>query len=366
MRSLRLKMISSVGYALAVAASMSGCSLSGRDGGSAIYVDLSSYEDHGASRFSLLDTSGASYGLTAPPTSATGFSCYGVNVTGPGIADSSPRANSQDLGVVFDKLIRQESFCSYRGVVTPTITLGANATSEVALQVPPGGIRLVQVVGVNDPLVCASGELNDPVGSSSGGGRFYEVGRAVLGDVFGDQSVDVAMNWPATAALQAARAMDCGGNCSLLDQFNAGAASSAGYGTQSAYAQRIPPAPGKYIRSVDVDLNLTTADTITVEIYQSATAASSPGSTTGYSSARALPAATTGSVSFGMQTVNGYLQMQSGYDYWIVVTSPASTGNANSWIYTSGTGSDAAQFGGTWVSMSTNAGFNFRVNECGN
>lgn len=364
MRNLLTRRSVAAAFALTLALVSSGCSLSGRGDDSSIYVDLSAYNNQGAARFSLLDTATFAYGISTPPSTASGFNCYGVNVTGPGIGDSSSRPGSQDLGIIFDKLLRKESYCSYRGIVTPPIVLGAGGTSEVALQVPPGGLRLVQVVGVNDPLVCSSGVLDEPAGSTSGGGRFFEVGRAVVGDLFGDQSVDVATNWPATSALQAARVMDCGGNCALLDHFNGAATGAAGFATFTKYAQRLPVTAGKYIRSVDIDLNLTVADSVTVAIYSSATGASVPASPTGYSATRAL-AISSGSISFSLQGVSGYLQAQVGSDYWLVVTTAANT-DANTWIYDSGAGANTAKFSGSWAAHSTNAGFNFRVNECGN
>ena len=348
--------------ALAFAA-MTGCSLGSSGPNSSIYVDLSSLEGHG-SRFALLSSEGSLVGLTASaPTTASGFACYAVNVTGPGIADTSPNPDSDPMLNFYNTLNVPGTYCSYRGIVTPPLRLDSSGGTVAELRIPPGGVRLVQVVGVNDQIVCDSGVVDDPPGTS-GGSRFYEVGRAVLTDVFSDRSVDVNMNWPTSATEQAARLMDCGGNCGLVDSFNPSVNSSATFSASiPMYAQRISQASGKYIRSVDVNLTLTAADTVTATIYTSAVGATMPSTATSYTASLALPASTSGAVGFDLRTINGYLQMQSNADYWIVI---GSTSSGTAWKYTSGTGSNMAKYlSGTWNAVS-GVGFDFRVNECAN
>jgi hypothetical protein len=343
-----------------------GCSLEGKNDGASLYVDLSAISEQG-SRFSLLDSGGNFIGLTSPPTSVSAFSCYAVNVTGPGISDSGSGNHNGDPMVDFYRTLNESGrYCSYRGVVTPPLYLNSAAGSEVSLQIPPGGVRLVQIVGVNDLAVCQSGVIDDPVGSatnSSSGGRFFEVGRAVLKDVFGDRSVGVSLDWPTTATAQAARSMDCGGNCELIDAYSAGA-SAATFSTITKYAQKIETSPGKYIRSIDLRMTMVAAGSVSVEIYEAGSASVVPATATGYVSTRALAVASLDSYSFDMHTANGYLQMQAGYEYWIVVSGPTSS----SWSYLTGAGvtGNAQYTPSTWSTMSGNNGFDYRINECDN
>jgi hypothetical protein len=352
------------GIVAALALGISGCSLSGSNSDS-LYVDLSPLEDHG-SRFALLNSSSSFIGLTASaPTTASGFACYAVNVTGPGIVDTSPNPDSDPMKNFYDTLNVPGTYCSYRGIVTPPLRLDSTGSTVAELHVPPGGVRLVQVVGVNDTLVCDSGVVDDPPGSTGGGNRFYEVGRAVLNDVFGDRSVDVNMNWPTNATDQAARVMDCGGGCALADYFDPAANSSASFsGSLTMYAQRIPAAAGKYIRSVDVNLTLAAADTVTATIYTSTAGATVPTTATSYSTSLTLPAGTSGAVGFDLRTNNGELYMQSGTDYWLVI---GSTSSGTSWKYTTGVATDMAKYiSPSWAALTGGHAFDFRVNECAN
>ena len=386
-RSLSKTLVSILGF-LALSA-LNGCSLKGRGDDPSLYVDLSSLKQQNSQQFALLNSGGTTFGLTglltAPPTAANGFSCYAVNVTGPGIAETSGNAvnntGPRDPMIDFyNTLNNPNTYCAYRGVVTPPLFLDGTGSSDASLQIPPGGVRLVQVVGVNDPLVCGSGVVDDPAGSTGGNGnRFFEVGRAVLNNVFADQSISVTSTWPtgtgaAPDAARAARAMDCGNaGCMVVDKYLGGTQSNQPISASNLQiAQRIPIAVGQYIKSVDVNLTLNTADTVTVTLYQ--TVVASPISTlsasaTIYATSVALPALNTPTnYTFNMQAgVNGYLQMQAGYDYWIVVSDSLHNGSA-SWSYSSGTTNpDIAIFnGGSWTATGGIAGMNYRVGECPN
>lgn len=356
-------------FALAIlAGGLSACSLSGVGQDSSLHVDLSGLR--GESRFALLNSGGAIYGLGAPPQASSSFACYAVNVTGPGIADSSPTPHpGPELGPLFDRLMSRSSYCSYRGVVSPTITLGNSTASDVALQVPPGGVRLVQLVGVNDPLVCAAGVIADPPNSTSGG-RYFEIGRAVLNDVFGDRSVDVASEWPTTAAERAARQMDCGdGGCSVTSEV-------AQSGTATAFAMNAPTmkvafqlttVPGKKIRRLTflqaaqgsagtVTSAVTLAkkavgDSMANLVYYSgvsATASFTPTSTPQYAP-----------VEYDLidQSVNDYVMMASGTEYWVVVsaTGISSTPTLN-FIHNGGTGTGFQTYSGSWSPYGSSLG----------
>ncbi|MBS1960921.1 MAG: hypothetical protein JST04_01805 [Bdellovibrionales bacterium] len=331
----RLSSILLAGLALG----LSGCSLSSSNGDSSIYVDLSNLQ--GGSRFSLLDSSGPAYGLGAPPPTTSGFQCFAVNVTGPGIGDSSPNPHlGIELGPIFDRLLSKQSYCSYRGVVSPTIsraTVDAGAGSA-ALQVPPGGVRLVQITGVNDPLVCAAGVINDPPGSVSGN-RYFEVGRAVLNDVFGDRSVDVAMDWPATAAEQSARMMDCGdGTCGTLSGVD-----STGAAASTPVYQYPNPSPsvfnslafkvnapfGKRMMKLTILLSSPlAANTAVVELRKNTGTAPSLDLTHGVSVPVTLNVPAGGSATpytVDLLDAAGNPIVSDGSDYWVFVTAPGAT-----------------------------------------
>lgn len=354
------------------AGSLAGCSLKGAGSDNSLYVDLSSLKnaDSAASKFALLNSrSTGFYGLSAPPTTSTGFSCYAVNVTGPGIVETGSGSHLTDPMIDFYKVLNVPgAYCNYRGVVTPALFLDGTGSAAASLQVPPGDVRLVQIVGVNDPLVCASGVIDDPAGSAGGSGRFFEVGRTVVNGLFGDRSVDVVSTWPTTAALQAARKIDCGsGSCTNVDHSLGTAPSSRPLSASSTkIAQRIPKSPGQYIRSVDLDLTVTAVDTITVTIYQTAVGVATPslGDATLYTVS--LPMSVAAPITtFDLHSASGYLQMVATSDYWIVVSS-ANNNGLTYWADSGGLSSDIASYtASTWISVTGVGGMNYRLATCG-
>lgn len=200
--------------------SLSGCSLSARDGDPALSVDLSPLRDR-AAQLSLM--SGWNHptlfsvngNLSFAPTDVSSFKCYGVNVTGPGIADSSSNPSRSALADFERTISEKDRFCSYRGVVTPPLLLSPSESAEASLLVPPGGVRLVQVVGVNDVQICESGVLGrDQQHSGPESSKYFEIGRAVLTDVYSDRSVSITTSWPSEntmmgETLRAQRSIDC-------------------------------------------------------------------------------------------------------------------------------------------------------------
>lgn len=157
-------------------------------------------------------------GFLVPPSSISAFSCIGINVLGPGIPDTSKNPQP-DLGLVFDRLLRQESYCSYRGILKgPLLTNSAN-DQEISLLVPPGAPRLIQVVGIierNGSNDCQREFYPDVPPVLDGGGNIvegdaYELGRAVV-DLFQDQTVSIAMDYNVftTDAQRAVRELKCG------------------------------------------------------------------------------------------------------------------------------------------------------------
>lgn len=349
---------------------LSACSLkSGHDGDLSLYLDLSALEN-GAHRFSLLGSSGGFLGLVAsPPASASAFACYAVNVTGPGIADTGHGSNSNAMAEFYRTLNEPDRYCSYRGVVTPPLYLDGSGRTQAALQVPPGNLRLVQIVGVNDAAVCSSGVVDDPPGSAGGDGRFYEIGRSVLHDVFSDAAVDVATNWPAAAADQLKRQMDCGdGNCATDDHYDPAAAQSGtlGVSSNSKYGQMLVTAPGKRVREITLNLSLLAAADVTATLWEGSS--SYPTVATGFSRMLSLPAlAGVNSYAFDMRDGNGNaLVMQSGTIYWIVLTATGG-GSAVAWQYkyVGSGGAGSATYGpSVWSVKTDSLGFDYRIRQC--
>ncbi len=387
--------------ALAISfASVSGCSLSSSRDDSSIHVDLSSLQSQRHQLALGLSASGSFLnGLTAPPSSAANFSCYAVNITGPGIGDSGNHNGGpgDDVAAIFPPLWNETSYCSYRGVVTPTINLDGSGSADVALQVPPGDQRLVQVVGINDTAICASGVVDDPPGTNGGGsGRFFEIGRAKLAGVFTDRSVSIGMNWPATTALQSARAMDCGGGssqtCTLIKDYTTGgtAAILAITSPTVVVAQAIPYVPGAYINTVSMMLSNVSAPSSTdsqaiIYIYSSTSQTNMSGATyTGYSSAATAVTVYANSaaqvVSFNMEDpVNHFLMMQPGVYYWAVIASPNAANSTQQTFLQVHFGSDGTAntsttvFQGSgnfptfsWASQSGAIGIYSQVKACNN
>lgn len=141
---------------------------------------------------------------------------------GPGIPDSShnPEPN---LPLLFDRLLRRESFCSYRGILKGPLLTNVTTDQEISLVVPPGAPRLIQVVGLierNGSNDCQAEFFpgTPPVIGPSGvpaEADAYELGRAVL-PVFQDQTVSISMDYNlfTTDAERATREMKCGSGSS--------------------------------------------------------------------------------------------------------------------------------------------------------
>jgi hypothetical protein len=156
---------------------------------------------------------------TPAPAVVAAFDCLGVNVMGPGIPDTglNPEPNP---GLLFDRLLRRESYCSYRGMLAGPLVAGASQPQEVSLTIPPGASRLIQVVGIQEiggSNSCIS-EFNQavaPVIDPSGRpleGEAYELGRAVV-DLFSDRAITLSTEWnDLSNAQRLEREMSCGGS----------------------------------------------------------------------------------------------------------------------------------------------------------
>lgn len=180
------------------------CSLEPASKNRKIFIQIDGQEQNSSSLADALLNPLSQHSPGPAPSVLSGFDCFGVNVTGPGIPDSStnPQPN---IGGVFDALMNRTSYCSYRGILAGPVYLGATP-QDIAMVVPPG-LRLIQIVGLkerNGSNDCIS-EFNQgiPRGIGPSGvpaeADVFEVGRAALNLAGADASVAIPIDWVALA-----------------------------------------------------------------------------------------------------------------------------------------------------------------------
>ncbi len=168
---------------------ISSCSLEPQSGDSSIYVDLSAL----ARAAGVASLTNAAY---------ADFACIAMNVTGPGIEDSDPYRLDKNPAGDFAKTL-SGSACAYRGIVSAPIFLSnlLDLRGEISLKIPPGPVRMVQLVGVKSQESCLRGLIDPPALDNDE--NYYELGRAEVRDLVGDRSVDLALvDWGALTLAQ--------------------------------------------------------------------------------------------------------------------------------------------------------------------
>ncbi len=251
----------------------SGCSMSASNQDPSIYLDLSALQRQAQQNL----VGGNPVGLV--PTTATSFSCYAINVTGPGIGDSSHNP-SPDVGMIFNGLLAGK-YCSYKGVTSPTFHLDGSGGAIMPIQVPPGSTRLIQVVGITNATTCARGFIGDD-DNEGGIPQYFEVARGIVNNVFGDASAEVYLSWPSTGSAVADglarldRSLDCGGNnCS--HPINSPLNPIANYGTSltasagNKLSQLFTVNSGTYLRRLEVAVTAPMGTVVYATLYKTAT-----------------------------------------------------------------------------------------------
>ncbi len=177
---------------------VSGCSLKSANDGA--HLSLVLPNPHHASLAQSNLSGNQNLGGAPSAWNAPEFVCYGVNVTGPGIADTSA---NPDPNPDFAALLAGTTSCAYRGVVSNGFTFAAGQ-SEVAidLQVPPGANRVIQLIGITNAAYCASHFLETGGATNPGA---YEIGH-VHTDLFGDATVSIPIAYTASES----KRVDCG------------------------------------------------------------------------------------------------------------------------------------------------------------
>lgn len=258
----------------------------------------------------------------AAPTTAASFPCYGVNVIGPGIADTSA---NPERNFNFNALLTRQSYCTYRGIVAGPFYPGSGPI-DVSLQIPVGSQRIVQVVGVTPAAACPTAFL--PSDSGGGSDDVYELGR-VVADVFSDRSFSIPKEYPegGSDADRAGRLMDCGGGgaCTVT---SGGASESGGLTITSSNpgAQRLVVTQSTYLKQIDLYFgNPFTIQNVTVSLRSDSSG--NPGSVVDAVravSTTPVPAASAQWTTFNFGTPGDYLLLSPG-TYWIVATPTTSS-----------------------------------------
>ncbi len=123
--------------------------------------------------------------------------CIGFNVTGADIADRNTGMPSSLFTALYQAdTVAGSSYCSYPGIIAGPFSV-QNSGITATIPVPVGYNRLVQAVGIvsnDDSTACTTTwGATGPTSSGSNGddADFYEIGRAKVGTLFSDSSVNI-------------------------------------------------------------------------------------------------------------------------------------------------------------------------------
>ncbi len=146
---------------------------------------------------------GSQWRFLTDPASVDEMDCFVLNVTGPGIANSSLNHSGYNFAVDFPKALAGDACSTYGGAISSFVPVASGGNLEVT--VPTGPQRLVQVLGARTTsLGCPSRtyfELEQQYGEEALEDlipNLYEVGRQVK-DVFGDVTLNLNNTYSASA-----------------------------------------------------------------------------------------------------------------------------------------------------------------------
>jgi hypothetical protein len=302
------------------------------------------------------------------------FACIGVNVTGPGINDSSisnPDTPAQTQATY--QAMLAGSSCSYRGVVGGLTFPAAGATYspiDVSLNVPAGSGRMIQVFGVGDvqstggssTQLCST-VLQDDGANTSSQKMIYELARAQVPSLFSSQSITLNSNLGDTAGWSSPtnKLMDCETNqntgCTTVNSSAATTTYFLDFGSTGDKMIAIPfVAPNPLIGTTlgfTVELSaISSTSNVDFQIYTDSSP--SPNVVIGTAVQIALPAAANSLPMVGSFTG---ISWTAGAKYWLVIKPnlsagarlPMSTGGASlqSTAITNPTNGDWGDLSGT-------------------
>lgn len=187
----------------------------------------------------------------SPPSGVVDFTCFAVNVMGPGIPSSeAPDPNDDPPDVRHARAVAGMP-TAYKGITSGAFSLSSGVAGSVDVNVPAGSSRVVQVIGLKalsstagDPIYdfCTGAVSSFPTSGSTGDGYFI-VAQSHIPSAFGDLSVTMSQdyigrpNW-----YKEYKRIKGQGNCRVLGgKFKTGAETAAGGGPQIMFAYGINP-----------------------------------------------------------------------------------------------------------------------------
>jgi alpha-tubulin suppressor-like RCC1 family protein len=298
---------------------ISACSLEGKKNKSLLNLMFQGRTENPLSTFDRVSVRSA-------PSDITGFSCLGVNVVGPGIADTGGQPESFPN---FGPLLARENSCAYRGAVAGPFYLNGSNPINVSIEVPTGAPRIIQMVGVTTASECIPGNFVNGSASSPG---VYEIGRAVT-DLFSDKSVTIVNDYPSGGDEN--RRVDCGDNCTTAyDSVGVGGMVAGSLATRTV-AQKVVISSPVYLQQIQAYLGRASgAGAVTIDFCDDS--AGSPGTCPGGNrqSSAAIPASTDQWLTFDFATPGTWALISPG-TYWIKLSM---TANNFKWFANDGSG----------------------------
>lgn len=288
---------------------ISACSLEGKKNKSLLNLMFQGRTENPLSTFDRVSVRSA-------PSDITGFSCLGVNVVGPGIADTGGQPESFPN---FGPLLARENSCAYRGAVAGPFYLNGSNPINVSIEVPTGAPRIIQMVGVTNAAACTPGNFVNDTGGSTGPG-VYEIGRAVT-DLFSDKAVTIVNDYPSGGDED--RRVDCGDNCTTAYDGVSGGGYFAGSSATRTVAQKVVISSPVYLQQVQAYVGRASgAGTIFADFCDDS--AGAPGTCPGGNrlSSTAIPASTDQWLTFDFASPGTWALISPG-TYWIKLTMTA-------------------------------------------
>jgi len=300
---------------------------------------------------------------STPPTSYSGFNCFGVNIMGPGIKDIDDK---EDTASILSNLYSGSSYCSYPGVTSKPLT--GTGSNTIELVVPAGKSRIIQYVGITDSggTVCSSsqsiGENKNDTGAS-----YYEVGRTIT-DLFTETAVNITNAYD-TASNQSNRQLNCNSSSCPTSTLYDNQITNGSYSDYNAVyylAQSFSPSNAITLSFVAVKLkNTSTSTTMKMELYSDVSG--SPGSAISTSDTQnVINSASYMDYSFTFSTNN---TISGGSTYWIALSKSTPAGDpALSWEGAVGdpfpSGAAKSYGGSVWTPLTTGFDFYFKIYAC--
>ncbi|MBI4925198.1 MAG: hypothetical protein HY843_04665 [Bdellovibrio sp.] len=174
-----------------------------------------------------------------PPASLSQFNCLAINIMGSGVF-SGTYANNLDTYI--QKQLQGQS-CAYKGVTSSTFPVDAD--KNIALKIPAGKDRIIQVIGFSDPqgIYCKSSlpisEIVTPENNLIEG---YEIGKAIKDLFKNNEEVSIQNSYDSlpTTTDKRNRNIQCEG-LEPITSPNSGSSSGSGSGGSNTIQPSFTP-----------------------------------------------------------------------------------------------------------------------------